>query len=333
MSSADTSQHLNTQHKLSNTPLLQDHVKFRILIIALIFIPLHWDILNRLVRFGLTDGDWSHIFLIPLVSLYFIFQHREDIQRTPTKTSWIGLAIILVAITGFFASIYPLRNDMLKGYFMILNMIGIAWFLCGTAMMRWLWFPIVYLALGVKISAKLWELIAAKLQYIAAQSATVILKITGIEADVQGTVINLFNGINESGMPISAGTLNVAQACSGLRMLMSFIALGVAMAYLWNRPWWARLLMVALTIPIAVFVNVLRVAVLGMGTVWYDPALAEGDSHIAIGMLMLIPAMLMFLLLGWILDNIVKPIDPEDRSKPSKSKTDLKPEPNTNPQS
>lgn len=292
---------------LAEQPLIAPHVWARIALIAAVFIPLHWDIIWRLIRFAATDGDWSHAFVVPLVSIFFIHQHRDELKRIQPRTCWWGLVIAYLGLAGYLLSIYPIRNDMLKGYSMIVELFGLVMLLTGPAMMKLLWFPILYLALGVKIGAKIWTFVAEKLQYIAARSATVLLNLFGIDATVHGTTIDLWK---EGGFTVrdKIGSLNVAEACSGLRMLMAFIAIGVAVAYLVQRPWWARLALVLLTVPIAVFVNVCRVTVLGLLHL-IDPGYTQGDFHIFVGMLMLVPALALFMLVGWLLDKIIEPAD------------------------
>jgi len=201
---------------------------------------------------------------------------------------------------------------MFQGYSMILSLLGVVLFLLGPRALAILWFPIVYLSFGIKVADRLWEWIAWKLQLIAANSATVVLKLVGIDAEVDGSTIVLYQGLTK------LGNLNVAEACSGLRMLMAFLALGVAMAFLVERRWWQRLIMCLCTVPIAVGVNVGRVTVLGL-LYLVDPEYARGDFHTMIGMFMLVPAALLFLLLGWLLEKIII----EDDTGPSKKAAPL----------
>jgi len=296
VTNSKTSQQRPTYSQLQ--PLIPSHVWVRIAIIAALFIPLHWDIINRLIRFAWTDGDWSHAFLVPLISIYFIHQRREALRAVTPRTCWWGLPLLLAGMIGYFLSIYPVRNDMLKGYFMIFEIFALVLLLAGPGVIRVVWLPIVYLMFAVKVSQKYWTIIAENLQFFAAKASVVTLQLFGIDATVTGTTIDLWKGME----PL--GSLNVAEACSGLRMLMTFIALGVAMAYLWDRPWWARLTMVLLTVPIAVAVNVGRVTVIGL-LYLIDPKYSVGDFHIFMGMLMLIPACGLFLLVGWIMNKLV----------------------------
>lgn len=317
------------------------HVWARLVVTGLLFVILFSDFFYR--AFGIAfadgieprgyawnDGNWSHALVVPLISLYFLYQHREQLARTPVRTGWLGLGPLVVGIVIYALAIGPtafaadeagreaamaLRafgNDTVKGYAMILSLAGLVWLMAGWRVLRLTWFPIAFLIFAVKISDRIWESIAFKLQGIAAVASGVAINVFGrvidLVAEVKGHTIELW----QHGVKLEPG-LNVAEACSGLRMLMTFIALGVAVAYLAERPWWARIIMVLLTVPIAIFVNVVRVTALGL-IYPYNKDLATGDFHLFIGMLMLVPALGLFLLVGWVLNQIIVP-EPETEAE------------------
>ncbi|MCE9591442.1 MAG: exosortase [Planctomycetes bacterium] len=270
-----------------------------IALLAAAFIALHWNFVLRtyFIAIGQWGGDWSHALAVPFIAIYYICLKRDDLAALQRRTCWPGLAILFLGIFSYTFWIAPGRNDMLQGYSMILGLFGLVLFLLGPSMMRVLWFPILYLSLGVKISDRIWENIAAKLQALAAQTATLLLNILGKDAEVHGTIITLYRAAQR------VGDLNVEEACAGLRMLMAFIALGVAVAFLFDREWWQRLTMVLFTVPIAIGINVGRVTIMGL-LYYINPSLSMGDFHKFVGLLMLIPALLLFMFLGWVLDRI-----------------------------
>ena len=92
--------------------------------------------------------------------------------------------------------------------------------------------------------------------------------------------------------------LNVAEACAGLRMLMAFVALGFAMAYASSKPIWQRLTIASLAVPVAIFVNIMRVVTIGLLSTFVNPDAAKGSTHIWIGMFMLLPAAGLIWVLG-----------------------------------
>lgn len=278
-------------------PLLSPAARVRLAILAALFLALHWELIYRLGRFAWNDGDWSHAFLVPLFSLYFIHQQREQIAAAVPRPFWPALGVMLAGMGGYFAAM-TIGSDMLRGYAMIVELAGLTLLMVGPAVMRYLWFPILYLAFAVKVSEPIWSAVAHRLQLLAAEAAVGLLNIIGVEAAATQTTIDVYEGLN------LLGSLNVAEACSGMRMLMTFLALSVAMAYLWNRPWWAKLMLVGLTVPIAIVVNVARVTLLGV-LYTLDPEYTRGDFHIFMGMLMLIPALGLLLLTLWIMNQLI----------------------------
>lgn len=277
---------------------------------------------NFLVRMFLIatdrwEGDWSHAIVIPLIAGYYLYQHRYEVNALKREVWWPGLGVMFLGIFSYSWWIYPGRNDMFQGYSMIIALFGMVLFLYGLKRIRILWFPVAYLLLAVKVSDRIWEQIAWKLQLLAAQSSSLALDFIGafmnLDATVDGSTIKI--SFMRDAVWVTE-SLNVAEACSGLRMLAAFVALGVAVAFLADRSWWQRLVMVVLTVPIAVMVNVGRVTALGLlQTV--NKQWAAGDVHTFVGMLMLIPALLSFLLIGWILDRILIRSDQEqEKAKP-----------------
>jgi exosortase len=277
--------------------------KLWIAVIGVLVIAFHWFLISRMIRIGMSDPNWSHMLVIPFISIYYIHINRQKLMATPRRVCRWGLPFIVLGIIGYVLGIYPIQNDMAMGYSMILTIFGICLLLLGPAMMRTLWFPIAFLVFAIKISPAIWSIIAGKMQGFAATGSYLILDVTssftGVYATLRGNTIDLDYGQINAPTP-----MNVAEACGGMRMLMAFLALGVALAFLFPRKWWQRAIMISLTAPIAIFVNALRVAVLG----WLhliDPALAHGDFHIFIGMLMLIPAAGLLMFVGWCLDKMI----------------------------
>ncbi len=317
-----------------------------IAVLAGLFLYVHWSYVNRMIHIatkasgGLNpleliihmiknpwNPDWSHTLVVPLISLYFISRNRDRMAATRPAVFLPGLIVFVFGLLSFNFWTYPGRNDMFQGYSMIITLFGLALFLLGPSMMRHLWFPILYLALFVKISDRIWDSLAWRLQGIAAQCATVLLHIFSLflDFDVNKVGNKITIGFMQDGAYLERG-LEVAQACSGLRMLMAFIALGVAMAYLTDRGWWQRLIMILMAVPIAVAVNVGRVTMLGLLNL-VNEEMTKGDFHTFLGMLMLIPAAGLFWLLGWVLDRIVvtdptqaqtvpPPLPPEETGAP-----------------
>jgi exosortase len=172
--------------------------------------------------------------------------------------------------------------------------------ICGWDVMKIAWFPIAFLICAVPWPGLVYSKVAGPLQQLAAEIASGTLRLTGVEAARAGTKIFI-------GDPLAGNvrTLNVAEACAGMRSLMTFIALGAAIAFLSARPLWQRIVITLSAIPIAILCNVLRVTGTGVLDHYWSQEISEGFSHQFVGMVMLVPAFLLLLLVGWILDQIL----------------------------
>lgn len=310
---------------LSESPrLLSNWARGCITVLALLFISLHWPFIERMVRIATNasgdnlfdllkailafdwNHDWSHIVAIPFIALYYVMQNRRALLEQPTQVYWPGLGVMIGGIFSFMFWIYPGRNDLFQGLSMLIGLTGLVVFLLGPRVLTVLWFPIAYLVFAIKVPDSIWNRVAYRMQDLAASVSTVALKILGplfgFETDKLGNQISI---TYSQGGQLIKSDLAVAEACAGLRMLMAFMALGVAMAFFSKRPMWQKLILVAATAPIAIIVNVGRVTILGLLSL-INPEFARGDLHIMVGLIIMLPsAALLLMLLGWILNRII----------------------------
>jgi exosortase len=209
-----------------------------------------------------------------------------------------GIGSLLMGLMTFAYGIWPGQNQFLQGCAMILTLFGVVLMLTGWRIMQYAIFPIAYLICAIPWPPLVYSYIASPLQTFAAKVAVVTLRSTGVNAYRTGTKINM-GGITE---PLR--TLNVAEACAGLRSLMTFITVGVAVAFLSSRPLWQKFIITLSAIPIAIFCNVMRVAGQGLLDHYVSRQLSESFAHQFVGLVMLVPAFFMILAVGWILDHV-----------------------------
>ena len=263
---------------------------------GILFCLLFREELLRLVN-RWQDPKESHGFLIPAFSLYFIFQERRRLSKVLGKSSFWGLALMVLSIWGYV-------NNFFKGFsyplplMMVQMLLGIVLFLGGWRILRLVWLPVLFLVFAIPLPARLYYNITFPMRELASQVASVILNsFSSIQCEASGVVIHgthageIFN-------------LNVAEACSGMRLLMAFLALGVAMAYLEYRPLIHRLVLLPCTIPIAIFCNMLRVLLTGLIYIYINPEWTKGTPHTILGMAMLAVAFGLYGLLAWIMSRI-----------------------------
>ena len=275
-----------------------------------IFIWLFWDFIGTQVRWGIKhQADWGHTLVVPFIAGYLAFHNREKLRALlPLRTTWTGLIPLVVGVAWYSVCTLndAVRNHNLQGFGVWLTLFGLVLLFCGYRAMAYLWFPLVYLLIfGQSVSDRAMNLITFQMQDIAARGSHVVLLLLGFDADRSGNTLTIYD---ERGQ---ANPLNIAEACSGMRMLMAFLALGTAMAYTGFKRLWQRALLVILAFPTAIFVNVLRVVTLSLLTL-VDSGLAAGDFHTFVGLVWLVPALLIYLGLMWIIRKCV--IEPEDQN-------------------
>lgn len=268
-------------------------------IVVVLMVWLFWHELRRLFYVWTHTGDWSHGLIVPLFSLYFLHLQRRKLAAIPIRQSFAGLVVLLVALLMYAAAIWPLKMGFPKSVAVVLAILGVVMMLAGVRVLRVAWFAIAYLLFALPWPVTIYDRSTLPLRKLASEIAAGILGLCpGIEqATREGTVISyLYHG-----MP---GELGVAQACSGMRLLMAFCALGVAMAYLSDRPWWHRAVMVLACLPIAVFCNMVRVTITGLIHIYWSPEYAQGTAHTLLGLLMLLLAFGLFSGILYVLNNL-----------------------------
>ncbi len=254
------------------------------------------DLLGLVERWA-TQAAWGHGFIVPLLSCFFIQVKWDTLRRLKPRGSWWGLGMLLVGVCGqvLFRATGVASMSLLS---LMVVLFGIALFVFGWEYMKVLWLPIAYLGFAMPPPDPLYVRMTMPMQAIAAELGIQLLPLFGGEGIRNGTVIDV---IFSSGHT----RLFVAEACSGMKMLIAFFALSVALAYSTQRPTWQKLTLALCALPIAIICNAFRVTLIGVLAVKVDPSLATGNQHEYIGFVaMLIPALLMQLGLAWILDRL-----------------------------
>lgn len=267
-----------------------------LIVLALVTI-VYFPILGSMVNHWRVVPDYSHGFLIVPLALYFAYEKKYYLSAAPIKGDWWGLALMglglaTLAVGQLGALLTPLRGSY------ILTLMGIILLFLGRQAFQILFFPMSFLLLMIPLPQSLVNVAAFPLQLIAAQWAVKGLQLLGIPVLLEGNIIHLAHS-----------DLFVAEACSGLRSLMALLTLGVVFAHFFRpgKPI-QQILLVGSTIPIAVAVNSLRVALTGVLAHNFGEQAATGFIHEFQGMITFSVAF-MFLLaegsfLGFIANRI-----------------------------
>jgi exosortase len=211
-----------------------------------------------------------------------------------------GMGILLFGLLVFSYGIYPGRNDFVTDLGDVITLFGLVLMLCGWRVMRIAWFPIAFLVCAIPWPGLVYSEIASPLQRLAANVAVGTMNMLGVDSSASGTKIFISSGVYGQ----APHALNVAEACAGLRSLMTFISIAVAVAFLSIRPLWQRIIISLSAIPIAIFCNVMRVTGTGLLYRYAGPDWAEGFTHQFVGLVMLVPAFFMILMVSWVLDHL-----------------------------
>lgn len=255
------------------------------LAIALVFLLgfafLYWDVLAKLLYDWQHDDNYSHGFLIVPIALYFAWERRDRLAAASLAPSLLGLVVIIGSLAVLIAGV--LGAELFLTRISIVGVIaGSVLFLLGWQHLRILSLPILFLLLMIPIPSIIFNQIAFPLQLLASRFGEVTLQTLHIPVLREGNVITLANT-----------QLEVAEACSGIRSLISLLTLGIVYGYFVHPNPWVRTVIALATIPVAILANGMRVAGTGVAAHYYGPAAAEGFFHTFSGWLVFLVAFAM----------------------------------------
>jgi exosortase len=248
----------------SSTPWL---VWFPYAAIAILLAVIYYRVAIKLVFDWYTIPDYSHGFLVPFFALFLLWDKREILRNTPIQQSWRGIALVVFAIVVLILGVYGVDLFTARISFVFL-LAGLIWTLFGSLMLRELRFPLLVLVLAIPFPTILFNQVTFPLQLFASRIASDILPLLGVPVLLEGNVIQL---------PVMK--LEVAEACSGIRSLMSLFTLAVFYGYFLERTTRRRWLLALAAIPIAVTANVFRIVGTGLCVQYWDPDKALGFFH------------------------------------------------------
>lgn len=274
--------------------------RIHVAVVAALMALIYLDPIRSVTAKWMSDPNWSHGWLIPGFSLYFLFLQRRELRSIVAAPNYLGAVVLTLALAGYFvfAWVYPLSYPQALTLFVAIY--GVMLLLGGWAVVRAAWFPVFFLLLSVPLPDRTYVEITRPLREIASKASAAVLPllVPGLHADAQAVVIDYILPGGQTGQ------LNVEEACSGMRLMMAFVTLGLAMAYLGQRPLWQRLFMVACCVPIAVLCNAVRVTMTGYFTVTGRTTLAQGTPHELLGIAMLLLALGLYAAIGYVLSHL-----------------------------
>jgi exosortase len=239
-----------------------------------------------------TDDNYSHGFFVVPLALYFAWERRAAFARAPVRSGPTGLLLIAGSLLVWAAGM--LGSELFLTRVSMIGVIaGAIWFVWGYERARIMAFPVLFLLLMVPLPSILFNQLAFPLQLVASQVGETAITAAGVPVLREGNVLHL-----------PARTLEVAEACSGIRSLVSLLMLAVVLGYFTEPRTPARVALALSAIPIAILANAARVAGTGLAAEWVSPAAAEGFFHTFSGWLVFVVAFAGLLIVQQVLARI-----------------------------
>jgi len=257
-----------------------------------LIVLLYAGVLKGLISQWWSEPDYGHGFFVPLFSCYILW--RERLTKSEIKPSNFGFAVMLGGVGLLLLG--SLGSELFISRFSLLVLLaGMILFLAGWNTLRTVSFPLSYLIWMIPIPVIIYNQITFPLQLVASRLATAWLELVQVPVLRDGNVLVMSNY-----------SLEVVEACSGIRSLMTLIALAVAYGHLAEPRRWVRYVLALLMIPIAIVTNAIRILGAGMLAHRYGPATAEGFLHEFSGWVIFVSALILMFLGHWILRHIGK---------------------------
>ena len=256
---------------------------------------LYTPVVSKLVRHWALDENYSHGFLIVPLAAWFAWRQRERLRAARVRPAWVGLLVIcgalaLVIIGRLGAELFLTRISL------IVMLAGVILFLHGWQHLRILAGPLLFLLLMVPLPAIVFNQIAFPLQLLASRLGTAGIQACAVPVLREGNVIVLADT-----------SLEVAEACSGIRSLVSLLTLGILFGYFTDPRPWMRAVIALSTIPIAIAANAARVTGTGVLAHYYGPGAADGFFHTFSGWLVFVVAFLLLFVVARVLSWLAPP--------------------------
>jgi len=284
------------------------------LLVAVAIVFVYSSVLTKLGHFWWTDENYSHGLLVPFIIGYILWTEREHLARTPKHPAllWGGAAVVCALVTLWLgtagAELFVQRSSL------VLMLAGVVVYFWGFRILRFALVPLLLLLLAIPIPAIIFNKIAFPLQLFASRCAVWAMRQFDIPVLRDGNIIEL--------LPLNSSTtkkLEVVEACSGIRSLMTLITLAVVFAYFtaprdkdgsgsnWSLSgwgFWRSVIIVVSAIPIAIITNALRVSGTGILARYYGTQVADGFFHSFSGWVVYVAAFLLVFGVGWLLDRV-----------------------------
>ena len=243
------------------------------------FTVLYYDVISKMVSIWMSDDNYSHGFFIPLITAYLLWEDRRRLAASEVAPVNWGM-LFLIGSLCFYILAYVGAELFSLRFSMIMVILSSSVFVFGWHFTRLIFLPVLYLLFMMPFPAIIWDKIAFPLKLFATGVSVSVIQMLGIPVYGEGNIIHLSNTV-----------LEVVDACSGLRSLLSLLALTAAFALMTNLIKWKKAVLFISAVPIAVALNIVRLTMTAILAQYYGPQIAEGFLHDMSGIFVFVVAL------------------------------------------
>lgn len=261
-------QELQTSATPRNPGLFRNaHFSWAPVLIGVLLAACYYRVLAKLVVDWWQIPDFSHGFLVPIFAAYLVWAKRQTLLSTRLAPTWSGIAVIAMGLVVLLLGVFG-AELFLSRVSLVILLAGLTLCFGGLELLKELRFVLLVLLLAIPIPAIIFNAITLPLQILASKLASALLPLFGVPVLREGNVIEL-----------PAMRLEVAEACSGIRSLMSLFTLSVFYGYFLETRFLRRTVLALASIPIAIAANAVRILGTGLCVQYWDPDKAMGFFH------------------------------------------------------
>lgn len=262
------------------------HNRIRLLLILPLFLALYLRVIPDMVKVWYNDANYSHGFIVPVIALYLLRQRSPSLKALPVRPDNLGLAIIFLGLLQLLCGWFSAEYFTTRSSFIVV-LAGLILFLFGREVLKGMAVPVGYLLFMVPVPYIAYDMVAFPLKLLVTRLSVFVLHALGIAVMREGNIIMF-----------PAATFEVADACSGIRSLVSLVALAAAYAVLQRTTMPRCWLIILSALPIAVAANTARVVITGILAQWWGAKAAEGFFHEFAGMAVFLCALVLLISFG-----------------------------------
>lgn len=248
------------------------------------FFIIYFPVWKGLVLLWYQAEEYSHGFFIIPICIYIIWQKKERLSEIPIKSSWLGIVLVIISLLLYFFA-YVAEINTVASFSIIPLLMGVILYLYGYLMLRELMFPLFFLLFMIPVPSQIYSSLTIPLQLFVSKVSVSFALFFGIPIYREGNVIHL-----------PEQTLQVVQACSGLRSMISLLTLSAIFGYFTLKSNILRSALFVSGIPVAVLVNIIRVLLMIVAFYYFKLDLTGDNIHTVFGMMVFALALIIIAL-------------------------------------